>query len=411
MKHVVVIGAGIIGLSCADELSRRGFRVTIVERSPQSSEGCSFGNGGLIVPSHFVPLAAPGMIRYGLRLLRDPSSPFGVMRLTDLETIAWMARFARYANADHVRRCAPVLCEMNLASREIYRERIVESGVDVGYQQKGLLMLSQTEAGHEGEIHLAEDAQRMGLGVEILGREAVKSLEPELEMDVAGAVYFHDDAHLTPGPYLQSLKENLKVSWVEAEAQGIAMEGTRAKALKITVGEIAGDEFVLASGVWSSLLARTLGLKLMLRAGRGYGFTAHIPDQRMQIPSILTEARVAVTPMLDGIRFVGTMELGAPDLTQNLNRIQGMRSNISRAYPRFTPEVLGGPVWCGLRPCSPDGMPYLGRTRRASNLVVATGHAMMGMSLGPVTGKLVGEIVSDEKPSISLETMSPDRHA
>lgn len=397
-KEVVVVGAGIIGLCVADALLDRGFQVTVLEREAQEENGCSYGNGGLIVPSHFVPLAAPGMVAMGLRMMMDRRSPFGVARLNDFETLAWSARFALAGTKKHTARCAPVLRDLNLASREIYARLTDEMGVP--FERRGLLMLSQTQKAQDGEAHLAADANRLGLKATVMSRDEVAKLEPGMSMEVAGGVLFEDDAHLTPPLFMRALR-----SRVVERGAAIWNEGVE------DVRKIQADEVVIAAGAWSGALARSLGLRLPLMAGRGYGITATNPPQTPRIPAILTEARVAVTPMADGVRFVGTLELSGPVVQPTSPRVEAMRESVGRYYPAFRPETLGGPVWCGLRPCSPDGMPYVGRTKRAPNVVFATGHAMMGMSLGPITGQLVAEIVAGEPSSLPLELLNPDRYA
>ena len=142
--------------------------------------------------------------------------------------------------------------------------------------------------------------------------------------------------------------------------------------------------------------------------GRGYGFTVAKSPQKPSIPAILIEGRIAVTPMPDGLRFVGAMELGSPVVSPDSPRVEGMRRNIRQFYPKFMSEVLTGDVWSGLRPCSPDGMPYIGETR--NGLLVASGHAMMGMSLGPITGRLIAELATGKTPSHPLELLNPERY-
>ena len=189
-------------------------------------------------------------------------------------------------------------------------------------------------------------------------------------------------------------------------------DGKRVHAVQTSRGELTADEFVLAGGAWSGWAARDLGLFLPVQAGKGYSVTLPTAPQRPSICAILTEARVAVTPM-DGalLRFAGTMEIGGLDTAINRRRVKGMLKSIPRYFPEFQPgDFAALPVWAGLRPCSPDGLPYIGRPRLYANLVIATGHAMMGVSLAPITGKLVAEIVSDQSPSIETELLRPDRY-
>lgn len=415
VKHIVVIGAGIVGLCAADALLRRGFRVTVIERDAQAGEGCSYGNGGLVVPSHFEPLAAPGMVGTGLKMLSRRESPFGFKGLPGLQMAGWIARFLRAANSGHVARCAPVLRDMNLASRALFEERY--GNLEAGYVREGELMICLTTAGLDAEIHLAKKAESLGLRTTVLDRAGLAAFETGIALDAAGAVYFEDDAHLTPSLFMPALRARVIAAGADVrdgvEVRGFRTKDGRVEAALLSEGEAAGDEFVLASGAWTGRLVRGLGLRLPLLAGKGYGFTLKNPPATPRYPAILTEGRVAVTPMRDGVRFVGTMELGLPGTSLvNEARLRGMRSSIAEAYPAFRDVALDAtPAWSGLRPCTPDGMPYLGRPRRLPNVVVATGHGMMGMSLGPISGELVAQIVADEPSSIPLDSLLPDRYA
>jgi D-amino-acid dehydrogenase len=411
LKHVVVIGAGVVGLCVADALLARGFRVTVLEKDTAPGEGCSFGNGGIIVPSHFVPLAAPGMVTLGLRMLLNPESPFGIERVTDLATLGWLVAFARAGTAAHVARCAPLLRDLNLASRELY----ASWSEDLGFAKRGLLMLSRTVEGQAAEVRLAESAQRLGLNATVLTASELAQKEPGLTMDVHGAVCFEDDAHVTTGAAMRALRHRVVARGGTiregATVTGIRRSGSAIEAVRLTDDEVTGDEFVLAAGAWSGEVARQVGLRLPMVAGKGYGLTVPTPPQAISTPAILTEARIAVTPMQDGVRFVGTFSVAKPVATPATRRVAAMRRSVGEYYPAFTANVVDGPVWCGLRPCSPDGMPYLGRTAKVSNLVVASGHAMMGMSLGPVSGQIIAEIVAGDPPTFPLPLLSPDRYA
>ncbi len=415
--RVAVVGAGIVGLCVADELLSRGFQVTVVERELKPGSGCSYGNGGLIVPSHFEPLAAPGMIAMGLRMLPNPESPFAIHGVTDLEVLSWVAKFMRAANHDHVTRCAPVLRDLNLESRSIYGSTYKSLAEGAGFEDGGELMICKTVAALDGEMRLAERAQKLGLKTRSLTQSELRAEEPHCDIDAAGAVYFRDDGKVSPRQFMDGLRQRVIEQGATildgVSVTGFNREGSKLRSLTTTGEEIEADQFVLAAGAWTTQLAAKLGLKVPMLGGKGYGFTVTNPPQSPRLPALLIEGRLAVTPMIDGLRFVGTMELGKPSShAVNANRVNGMRKSIAEYYPAFRGFDLSGvDVWCGLRPCSPDGMPYLGRTARYQNLCFATGHGMMGMSLGPISGRLVAQVAAGETPSLPLDLMSPDRYA
>lgn len=415
-RSIVVVGAGVVGLCVAWYAARRGHRITVVERGAEGCDCCSVGNAGMVVPSHVVPLAAPGMVRTGLRMMWNPESPFYIRPRLSRDLFDWAWKFYRAANAGHVARSAPLLRDLHLASRACFEELADETGNDFGLVKRGLLMLCKSPHALDEEAKAAEYANRLGVPAEVLDAKQTAALDPCVRMDVAGAVYFPKDCHLSPSRFVESLRKRLHDAgatfhW-ETEVTGWRVDGDRVSAVRTSRGELSADEFVLCGGSWSPTVVRDLGLKLPMQAGKGYSLTLSHPRQLPQICAIFTEARVAVTPMGDTLRFGGTMEITGLDESVNPARVRGIVNSVPKYYPDFAPDDFANvPVWRGLRPCSPDGLPYVGRTALYSNLSVATGHAMMGLSLGPVTGKLMAEILSGESPSIDTRLLSPDRYA
>jgi D-amino-acid dehydrogenase len=276
-------------------------------------------------------------------------------------------------------------------------------------------MLCKTSHVLEEESKTAAIARTLGLPADVLDARQTAALDPNIQMDVAGSVYFPKDCHLSPDRFMRTLEAisfDLGVRFVwESGVVGWRTTGQRIDCVQTSSGEFSADEYVLAAGAWSDVLGRDLGLSIPIQSGKGYSLTLSTPPQLPQICSILTEARVAVTPMGAALRVGGTMEISGLDETISGRRVQGIIKAVSQYYPAFNKEHFAGvQPWAGLRPCSPDGLPYVGRTRRYTNLCVATGHAMMGLSLGPITGKLVSEILSEVSPSIPINLLDPDRY-
>jgi D-amino-acid dehydrogenase len=414
-KHVVIIGAGVIGLSAAVECLRRGNRVTVLEREGATRTGCSFGNAGMIVPSHFVPLAAPGMVALGLKWMWNSKSPFYIKPRPSWDLLTWSLRFWNSCNARHVERSAPLLRDLHLASREAYAQ-LARSGEEIGLVEKGLLMLCKTPHALDEEAAFAAKARELGVPAEVLDADAAAKLDPGITMDIAGAIYFPRDCHLSPEKVVASLERRTRSNGGDlrfgAEVTGWIREGRQLVGVRTSTGEIEADEFILSGGSWSPSIARGLELRLPMQPGKGYSLTLPNPVELPQICSILTEARVAVTPMNGALRVGGTMELAGLDPRINPRRVEGILEALPRYFPKFHHEQFAGiQPWQGFRPCSPDGLPYLGRSRAASNLVIATGHAMMGLSLAPVTGELVAQIVQGEPLSHDIALLDPDRFA
>jgi len=413
-REVVICGAGIVGLCSAYYLLERGHRVTVLERGAPDHDCCSLGNAGFISPSHFLPLAAPGIVRQALKWMGDPESPFYVHPRLDPELIWWGIRFWMASNRARAHRAGPLLRDLNLASRTLFEELAARTSNEFGLEREGLLLLLRSERGLDAERALAARSRELGMPAEVLDAKGVRSLEPGLTLDVLGGILYPLDAHLVPQRLVAALTRLVgerggAFVW-GAEVKDWKLGPSSVRAAVTTQGEIGGDEFVLAAGSWTPFLARALGLKLPMQPGKGYSLTLEAPRELPRHSLILEEARVAVTPMGSSLRVGGTMELAGYDLRIHRPRIRGMTRSLSRYLPAFHPEDFDAVrPWCGLRPCTPDGLPYVGRTRRWPNVVVASGHAMMGVSMGPITGKLVSEIVSEETPSVDISALGADR--
>lgn len=416
--RVLILGAGIIGLSSAWHALRRGYRVTVVDRGESSRDGCSFGNAGMVVPSHFIPLAAPGVVWQGLKWMWNPESPFYIRPRLSWDLISWGLRFWWASSARRVEAAAPVLRDLNFASRAIYEEWAADlsSGPgDFGLETKGLLMLCQTTAGFHEEALFAERANSLGVPARVLDAAATREMEPGISLDIEGSVFFPRDCHLDPNRLMAGLEAKCRSMGADfrfrTEVTGFLRDGRRVRGATTSGGEIEADQFVLAAGSWSPVVSRQLGFGLPMQAGKGYSVTLPSPARLPRLCSILTEARVAVTPMGGRLRVGGTMELSGLNEKIAEARVRGIKRSFCRYYTDFTETDFEGLApWRGLRPCTPDGLPYLGRSGKIPNLVVATGHAMMGLSLGPVTGKLVGELLDNAPTSVNLSLLAPERY-
>jgi D-amino-acid dehydrogenase len=417
-KHVLIIGGGIVGLSIAYYCARKGLRVTLVERDGRNRGGCSFVNAGMLVPSHIVPLASPGMVQLALRWMWNPESPFYVKPRWSMDLARWGWKFHRAATQAHVDRAAPVLRDLHLASRECYKEWAALWNNPFELTERGMLMLCNTNHGLQEEIRTADYARRLGITAEVLTPSATAEIEPNLRMNIAGSVYFPMDCHLSPGRMMAVLAHEVEQAGVQV-SYATSVSGWRATGNCITAirtnradgAELTADEYVVCAGIWSQEIVRDLDIRIPMQAGKGYSLTMERPASLPRTCAILSEARVAVTPMGSALRFAGTMELTDIDESVNPTRVRGIVNSVARYFPDITPAHLTqGTVRSGLRPCSPDGLPYVGRVSRFANLSIATGHAMMGISLGPITGKVIAEVLSDERPSCSIEALSPDRY-
>lgn len=409
-KNILIIGGGVIGLSTAYYAAKRGLRVSVVDRG---GGGCSFGNAGMIVPSHFTPLAAPGMVAMGLKWMWNPESPFYIKPRLNWELAAWAWKFMRASTKEHVARCAPVIRDLSFASRALFEE--LAHTLDFGLVKRGLLMLCKTQRTLDEEARTAATANALGVPAEVLDAKATAALDPAVTMDIAGSVYFPTDCHLSPERFMAALRGELEKMGVtfhdDTTVKGWRTEGRRVLAVETSRGEMEADEFALCGGAWSPEILQGLRVCLPMQAGKGYSLTLAKPRELPQLCAIFTEARLAVTPMCGALRFGGTMEIAGLDEAINARRVAGIVKAVSRYYPQFSPDDFADvKPWAGLRPCSPDGMPFIGRIRAYDNLSTATGHAMMGLSLAPITGKLMADVFMRELPAINLCLLDPERY-
>ena len=411
-KKVVVIGGGIMGLSSAYYLQCEGHQVTVIDQSNMDA-GASYVNAGYLSPSHIIPLSAPGVMRKGIKWMFDKSSPLYIKPRLDSDFLKWTWAFNKSCNLRHVEKAAPVIKDIAVLSQDLYRDISEKENIDSHYVTKGLFMLCQTEKALEIEVNIAHYANKLGLEAREVSASEIKELEPNVEINAIGAAYFKCDHHTTPHEFMIGLKSVLKNKGVQFYTNerviDLEVNNNTIKSIKTDKQVIEADEFVLAAGSWSNMLSKKLGIKLLLQAGKGYRVNSE-SETGITIPAILAEAKVAITPMNGFTRFAGTMEIAG--INQNINkvRVEAIANAAKRYYPNIelTAEEKDNAA-CGLRPVSPDGLPYIGKSKKCNNLTIAAGHAMMGWSMATATGKLVSEIISEQNLSLDINPFHPDR--
>ena len=413
MKRIAIIGGGIIGLSCAYYLHKAGHRVTVYDDG-NLKDNCSNINAGMIVPSHIIPLAAPGMIAKGIRWMFDSKSPFYVKPRLNGKLIKWGLKFYSYANKEHVAKSIPLLKEIGLLSKSLYQELNSQKIFDFGYQERGLMMLYKSKEIESEESEAAHLSNKNGVEAHRLSLSEIQKMEPDVEVNARGGIYFSGDAHLIPHLLITNLIHYLKKNGVTIQSNSkvidFSTEKDKVKSLELAEDELNFDEYILAAGAWSGILSARLHIDLPMQGGKGYSFTLQNVNRNIHIPTLLLDGRVAVTPMGNDLRFGGTMEIDGTNLSVNMSRVKGITQTIPKFYPDLDiPLPTQQEVWSGLRPCSPDGLPYIGRSKNYKNLIIGTGHSMMGISLGPATGKLISEIVDNKGLSMNIDAFNPER--
>ena len=410
---VLVVGGGVLGVCTAYFLTEAGRKVLLVDKEDICA-GSSYGNAGLVVPSHSVPFAQPGVVGQALKWMFNPESPFYIRPKLDLALLDWLWHFRAAANARHRDRTMPVLRDLIMKSLEIYRSLSAMDDMEFGFEERGVLHLFNTEEGIDEGRHEADVLGAIDIETKVLSKREVVDRLGGLNATVVGAIYYPQDAHLTPARFVRALAAKFQAMGgtvlAPAEVRGFERDGRSIIGVNTSAGTLEADEIVLASGSWTPLLARELGIKAPIQAAKGYSITFRRPEGIPEVPFICGEGRVGVTPMGDTIRFAGTLELAGIDLSINQRRVDA----VSRTPAAYVSEVDTRDmerleVWAGLRPLTPDGLSLLGRSPRYDNLTLAAGHSMIGMSSGPASARLVTQVITGEEPFMDMSPMDPAR--
>jgi D-amino-acid dehydrogenase len=411
-SDVLVIGGGPVGLSCAYYLLKSGRKVTILD-AKEIGKGSGSGNAGHIVPSHIIPLAAPGVVTSALKWMLDPArSPFGMKVSLAPSYISWLLKFTLACSEANVRRSIKPLNDLGQLSRNNFAQLIAEEKFDCAYQEKGLLFLYKTEQAFQDGQREGEFMQKHGIPVSMYDKNKIHEVEPAALEDVIGGAHFTGDAHLNPTVFLQLLRERVRAMGAEmfehAAVTGFESAQGKVRVVKTSQGEFEAEQIILAAGALSPSVVRDLKLNIPIQPARGYSLTVSATKQMPSHALILGERRIAVSPMGGLLRFTGRLEVGNYSMTPNPVWIQRIE-NSAREYLRLDEKLDVKETWAGLRPTTPDGVPIIGRSPNHNNLILATGHAMLGLSLGPGTGQVVEELVNGKETAFDLSPLRLER--
>jgi D-amino-acid dehydrogenase len=402
-RHAVVVGGGVIGTACAYYLAKANWRVTLVDRGRHGG-GCSGGNCGLLAFSHVLPLNEPGAVKKTLHSLGKRDSPFYIKPRFAPSLWWWLLQFARRCNRRDMLAAARARAGLLKSAEALYDELLEHEPIDCEWERRGCLFvyqsLSELDKHAQTEKLLRETFQTPATRYD--GQELV-DFEPALKPGAAGGWLYAMDAHLRPDKLMSGWRrvlEGLGVAVREGfEVTGFARTGTVATAVTSVKGEIPADAFVVATGAVLPRLSRQLGCRIPIQPGKGYSITMPRPAHCPKVPIIFQEQKVAVTPLQSGYRLGSTMEFSGYDESLNRRRlnllIEGAR--------RYLHDPVAEPIeseWFGWRPMTYDGKPIIGPTPKMQNVFIAAGHAMIGTTLAPATGKLIAELVDGRPPHV-----------
>jgi D-amino-acid dehydrogenase len=398
--RVVVVGGGVIGACAAYYLAKAGARVTVLDRG-RFGMGCSHANCGYVCPSHVLPLATPGAVWSTLKTLFRRNSPLKVRPATALANLGWFLGFARRCNTRDMLAAGHAIQALLNSSRALFDELIRDERLDCEWETKGLLFVFQTQNAFEHYAHTDELLRgQFGMAAKRFDGDAVSALEPALKPGLAGGYLYEGDAHLRPDRLMSELKRVLVSLGVDVRedcpADGFVRQGPKATAIRTPSGDVAADQFVVATGAWTPLLNGELGCRVPIQPGKGYSITYPRPAVCPSYPLIFEEHRVAVTPFRSGYRLGSTMEFAGYDDRMNRDRL----SILTEGAMPYLRELPAGPAeeeWWGWRPMTHDGLPVIDFAPAAANVLIAAGHNMLGLSMATATGKLVAEMLGGNK--------------
>jgi len=408
---ILVIGGGSIGVCSAYFLASKGRQVTVVDQG-QIGAACSYGNAGVIARSHIIPLAAPGVLLNGIKWLFNPESPLYIKPRLNMALFSWLARFSVACRKAPMLKAMSLLNDLIQASMALYQELASMGGPEFHFNHKGSLAIYKSSEGFEEGVRQAELVRPYGIESKVLDQAGVREIEPKIQERIVGGIYMSADAHLNPSEFVSWLALRAQSKGVNfltsTEVLGFEKSGRRISVVRTTRGDFEADQVVLAAGSWSPGLARDLGLALPIQPAKGYSITVKSAERDDSLPIWLSESKVIVTPMGGILRFAGTLELADLNFSINQRRVEAIR-RAAREYLVGTDEYQTLEIWRGLRPLTPDGLPIVGTSQKWSNLIIATGHGMQGLSLGPITGKLVAQLTTKETPSVDAAGLREER--
>jgi D-amino-acid dehydrogenase len=410
-SEVLILGAGVIGLSCAYFLAKAGREVTILDQGKPGS-GASHGNCGTITPSHAPPLAKPGMLQQALAWMVQNDAPFYVKPRFDPVLWRWLWAFQRRCNWPDFEQALAGKARLLLQSRQLLAELIHSEKLDCEFAECGHLTVFRDARALADFDWWPRALQSVGIEVNALDGDALRAREPTLRPEVIGGFDTPIDAEFKPDRYVAELARVVSQLGVRietnAQVTGFARGRDAIERVNGTRGDYAADAIVLALGAWSPLLAGHLGLRIPVQPGKGYSITSTVPTRAPRLPVVCRERSVAITPWRDSYRVGSTMEFSGYDDRLNRTRLEAL----VRGAAEYVVDPIGSTrieEWCGWRPMTSDDLPIIGAAPGMKNLWLATGHGMLGMSMSAATGLLVADLVCGRAPDVDPKPYDPAR--
>ena len=401
-SRIIIIGGGVIGASAAYFLQKKGWAVTLLEKD-RFGCGASHGNCGLIVPGHILPLNSAENLIKGLQWVFKKDAPLLIKPRFDSDLFRWLVQFAYHCRKRKIMASVHGREALLRGAIDLYQSLIQEEGLECDWEILGTIHVFRSYDELKGHRAVGSLTTQFGISGKMMNREEALNMEPTLRHDIAGAWFYDQSAQLRPEVLMRELKRillNRDIEIIEqAEVTGFRINNSRADAVVTNLGTFAAEQFVVATGAWTPLLADNLGCRIPIQPGKGYSVTMKRPPDGPSITCFFEEAKVVATPWPSGLRLGGTMEFTGYDESLNRRRLDALLQ-ISKRYLRRMDLSGIEEEWCGWRPMTPDGLPIIDRLPHLKNVIIAAGHNKEGISMAPGTGKLISEMISGEKPHI-----------
>jgi D-amino-acid dehydrogenase len=407
---ILIVGAGIIGTSIGAELSRRGAKVCVIDKG-QVGKGCSYGNAGWLTPCFSMPLPLPGMLFKSMKWMMDPEGPLYIKPSLSLDLASWLWNFMKAMNETQALRAVECLVKLSQKSLTEY-EKVAQKYPEVNFEQKGLLMVSKTQAGVDSAKAELDFVSNWGVPGKVLNSDDIREFEPALRSPLLGGVYFNHEAMAEPYLMVQAMAKEIRANGGEilegVELQDIVIESNRVQKVITSQGEIRPQQLVMATGGWSKDLARKMRLRVPILGGKGYAMIVPTLEKQPTYPMMLVEKKIAITPRHGSLRIAGTLELVDQDFSITQKRVESIKKG-AREFLYLPDQLQVQELWAGLRPCTPDGVPLIGYHKDISNMMLAVGHQMLGLQSGSGTGYLVADLLEGKTPWVDMKVLDVNR--
>lgn len=409
-KQIIIIGGGIIGLSCAVKLAEKGAEVVVLDKN-KVGFGCSYGNAGWMTPCFAMPLPMPGLFFKSLKWLLNPESPLYIKPSVSPFLFQWLTKFMLSMTESKATAAIEALVALSKVSLDEY-EKLAAEFPEIQFEKKGLLMVSHSQQGVDAAVQEMELVKPHLIPGKFMTPEEIRSFEPSLKGPLRGGVFFSNEAHAEPLKVVQALEKKAKALGVHilegVEFFKAQIENNQIRSILTSAGEMQASEYILATGSWSHDIAQELRLPIPVMGGKGYSMIVPTLSTQPLRPLMLVEKKIAITPRQGSLRIAGTLELVDQDYSISHRRVQAIIRGAREYLP--VPEQLEiRELWRGLRPCTPDGLPLIGYSDQIQNLMLACGHQMLGLQTGIGTGILVAELMTDGKSTLNRNIYSPNR--